>query len=69
MWQKLEGKWAGRVGQVVEHLPNKWEVLSSNPSIIKRKKEREGGYLYMVPAKEYISGIKLLVGQLTHLHS
>jgi hypothetical protein len=32
---------AGRVAQVVECLPNKCEVLSSKPSIMKRERERK----------------------------
>jgi hypothetical protein len=31
--------WAGRVDQVVENLPTKHEALSSNPSIIEKKKK------------------------------
>jgi hypothetical protein len=34
-------KRAGRVAQVVEHLPSKYEALSSNSSTEKKKKERE----------------------------
>jgi hypothetical protein len=31
--------WTGGVAQVVEHLPSKHEVLSSNPSTAKKKKK------------------------------
>jgi hypothetical protein len=33
-------KWAGGVVQIVEHLPNKCEALSSNPSTEKKKDGR-----------------------------
>jgi hypothetical protein len=32
---------AGRVIQVVEHMPSKYEALSSNPSKFKKKKKEE----------------------------
>jgi hypothetical protein len=34
-------KWAGTMAQVVEHLPSKLKVLSSNPSTEKKKKKEE----------------------------
>jgi hypothetical protein len=36
-------KMAGRVAQVGEHLPSKYEALSSNPST-KKKKKKKGSY-------------------------
>jgi hypothetical protein len=38
---KKEKERAGRVAQVVEHLPSKCEALSSNSSIVKKKKKDE----------------------------
>jgi hypothetical protein len=32
--------WAVRVAQIVDHLPSKGEGLSSNPSPIKKKKQK-----------------------------
>jgi hypothetical protein len=33
---------AGRASQVVEHLPNKYETLSSKPNTKKKKKKMPG---------------------------
>jgi hypothetical protein len=30
-------QWASRMAQVVEHLPSKFEALSSNPNTVKKK--------------------------------
>jgi hypothetical protein len=35
---------AGRVIQVVEHMPSKYEALSSNPSKVKKKKKKKNGW-------------------------
>jgi hypothetical protein len=34
-------KWAGRVGQVVQRLPNRSEALSSNPNTTKKNLKKK----------------------------
>jgi hypothetical protein len=50
--------WTGGVAQVVEHLPSKHEVLSSNPSTAKKKKKRPKKKMKYVYVMEYYSAIK-----------
>jgi hypothetical protein len=41
-YKNKQSKKAGGLVQGVEHLPNKHKALSSNPALLKKKREREG---------------------------
>jgi hypothetical protein len=50
---------AGRVAQVVEHLDNKHEDLSSNSSTIRKKKPGTKNMYYLIPFAESFSTEKI----------
>jgi hypothetical protein len=37
----IKRKYAGDVAQALEHLPSRWEALSSNPSATKKQKTKK----------------------------
>jgi hypothetical protein len=53
--QKITKTKSGVMSQVVEHLSSNHEILSSNPSITKREREREISIIVII-GKPYFSG-------------